>query len=244
MELHSLDRRQFAALALSALLHLVVTILLTMDNLSALLPEHTEKAMEVEVVSEPPPKPAPMPEPEPPPPPPPQAKPAPEPPTPVTTPQLQKAQLAEKSSAPRPTPRPEPARPTSDGSGLSADTGRFSKPAPAAGDLSQSAQDLVLSQVVRMWRFETASLRGSDVTLTATLIVNRDGTLSGPMNMSAPWNPDATIHGYSKLPDGITKRMLETFLLALRLAQPLQLPTDDGKPWPRRMILRFRPGDL
>ncbi len=46
------------------------------------------------------------------------------------------------------------------------------------------------------------------------------------------------------LPDGTVRRALESMLLALRMAQPLQLPPDDGKGWPRRMVISFRPGDL
>ncbi|WP_096702301.1 energy transducer TonB [Magnetospirillum sp. 15-1] len=247
MHSQTMNRREIAALALSALLHLLVTLALQISDLSALLPQREERTMEVEVVAEPPkrppvPQPPPPPPPPPPePPPPPKIQPAPQPPLPVQRPQLQSAPLAEKSTAPRPSARPEPAMPTP---GLSSDTGPFSHAAPAAGDLAQSAQDKVLAQVLRMWHFNAASLRGSNIVLSATLVVNRDGTLSGPMHKDAPWNPDAVIKGYSTLPDGTNRRMLETFLLALRMAQPLQLPPDDGKPWPRRMLLRFKPGDL
>lgn len=248
MHSETVDRRQMAALALSALLHLLVTLALQVNDLSALLPRRAERTMEVEVVPEPA-RPTPAPQPPPPPPPPeapqpPKAQPAPEPPLPLQRPQLQTAPLAEKSTAPHPSPRPEPAKPALPAPGLSADSGAFSRPAPAAGDLAQSAQDKVLAQVLRMWHFNSATLRGTNTVLSATLVVNRDGTLSGPMHKDAPWNPDVVIKGYSTLPDGTNRRMLETFLLALRMAQPLQLPPDDGKPWPRRMLLRFRPGDL
>lgn len=242
----TMDRRQMAALALSAVLHLLIALVLQAENLTALIPQREERTMEVEVVAERP-KPAPTPPPQAPEPPPepPKAQPAPEPPPPpLQRPQLQNAPLADKSSAPRPTPRPDPAKPGMSAPGLSSDTGSLTRPAQAAGDLSQSAQDKVLAQVLRMWHFNSAALRGTDTVLMATLEVNRDGTLSGFMHKDAPWNPDLVIKGYSALPDGTTRRMLETFLLALRMAQPLQLPPDNGKPWPRRMLLRFKPGDL
>ncbi|KIL99409.1 TolA protein [Paramagnetospirillum magnetotacticum MS-1] len=244
------DRRLMAALALSALLHVLVTLILQIESLSALIPERTERSMEVEVIPEPlkpePPKPVA--------PPPPQEPPLPEtppeapkvqtapppPPLPIQRPQLQPAPLAEKSKA----PKSEPAKPALQSPGLSTDTGTFTRSAPAAGELSQNIQDKVLAQVVRMWHFNSAALRGSDIILSASLLVNRDGTLSGPMHKDAPWNPDAAIRGYSRLPEGTTKQMMETFLVALRMAQPLQLPPDDGKPWPRHMMLRFKPGDL
>ncbi|BAE51697.1 hypothetical protein [Paramagnetospirillum magneticum] len=255
MQAMTLDRRQMAALGLSALLHLLVTLALEVNDLSALLPERTERTMEVEVVPEPPkpapepPKPAPEPPPAPvaapqPPPEPPKALPTPLPPLPVQRPQLQAAPHAETSKAPQASTRPEPAKPAGQSPTLSSDSGNFSRAAPAAGDLAQSTQDKILAQVLRMWHFNAGALRGTDTILSATLIVNRDGTLSGPMNKDAPWNPDSVIRGYSSLPDGTNKRMLETFLLALRMAQPLQMPPDDGKPWPRRMLLRFKPGDL
>jgi hypothetical protein len=238
------DRRLVAALFLSAALHVLVALLLQIEVLPDLFPkEQTERSMEVEVVSEPPRPQPPPPAPEPPPEP---QKTQPSlPPPPLQRPQLEPAPLAEKSVAPRPSPRPDPApKQATAGPGLSADSGNVSRPAQAAGNLAQSAQDKVLAQVIAMWHFNSNALRGSDMVLSASLLINRDGTLSGPMHKDAPWNPDAAIKGYSKLPDGNTKRMLETFLLALRMAQPLQLPPDDGKGWPRQMILRFKPGDL
>ncbi|CUW39838.1 putative Periplasmic protein TonB [Magnetospirillum sp. XM-1] len=243
------DRRLVAALFLSAALHVLIALLLQVEVLPDLFPkERSERSMEVEVVSEPPRPVKPQPPPEPPaqPEPPPKTETPPQPsPPPLQRPQLQSAPLAEKSSTPRPAQRPDPApHAAQSGPGLSADTGALSRPAQAAGNLAQSAQDKVLAQVIAMWHFNSGALRGSDMVLSASLLINRDGTLSGPMHKDAPWNPDAAIKGYSKLPDGTTKRMLETFLLALRMAQPLQLPPDDGKGWPRQMILRFKPGDL
>lgn len=243
-----LERREGIALALSALLHLLVTLWLQSGELSALLPKREEPVMEVEVVTEPPPKPArPKPPPRPEPPAPPEQSkpnPSPDPPLPLQRPQLEHAPPAEKSAAPVAGMKRDLAKPAARGPGLAVDSGSVARSAPAAGDLSQSAQDMVLAQVVRMWHFDPLSLRGSRTVLTATLLVNRDGTLSGPMSKNAPWAPDEVIDGYGKMPDGTNKRMLETFLLALRMAQPLRLPPDDGKPWPRRMMLRFRPGDL
>lgn len=243
------DRHLMAALGLSALLHLLAALMIQTDKLPSLFPQSSERSMEVEVVPEPPkpPIPAPRAMPEPPPEPP---KPQPTPPQPLQHPQLQQAPLAEKSAAPRPSPRPEPPRTepgqhakTSTRLSLASDPN--TKPAQAAGNLSQSIQDKILAQVLRMWHFKSSELRGSNAVLSAELLVNQDGTLAGLMHKDAPWNPGEVIAGYSALPEGSTgKRVLETFLLALRMSQPLQLPPDDGKPWPRRMLLRFKPGDL
>lgn len=246
-----LERREGLALALSVLLHLLVTLLLQSGVLSNLDISPQEHSIEVDLVTAPPPPKAPPERPAAPPAP--QAEPAaepqqpaaaPQPPLPVQRPQLEPAPLADKSTASKPSPKTETAKPARNGTGLAVDSGSVSRPAQAAGDLSQSAQDMVLSQVIRMWHFDPVALRGTRTVLTATLLVNQDGTLSGPMSKNAPWAPGEVIDGYDNMPDGTNRRMLETFLLALRVAQPLRLPPDDGKPWPRRMVLRFRPGDL
>ena len=221
-------------LALSLLLHLAFSALSQIDSLADLKLHLPEQSMEVELVRETPPPPPPQQaEPQEPPPP------RPEPtqlakPNPIPPPQLQKAKLAEKSLAPKQPPQD---------SGISFE--RRAPPPVAAGDLSQSAQDYVLSQVLKMWHFDTSAAKGSDLTIAMTILVDKDGTLVGTMNKNAPWNPQAVIRGYDQLPaDSYIRRALESMLLALRLAQPLQLPPDDGKGWPRRMVIRFRPGDL
>ena len=222
-------------LALSLLLHLAFSILSQIDSLPDLRFHSPEPVTEVELVREMPKPPPPPPQMEPPEPPPPK----PEPtqlakPNPVAPPQLQKAKIAEKSLAPKQPPQE---------SGISFE--RKAPPPVAAGDLSQSAQDYVLAQVLKMWHFDTSAAKGSDLTIAMTILVDKDGTLSGNMNKAAPWNPQAVIRGYDQLPpDSYIRRALESMLLALRLAQPLQLPPDDGKGWPRRMVIRFRPGDL
>lgn len=230
------DASLYWGLALSLLLHLAISVLSQMDGLPDLNFHLPEPVMEVELVREtppPPPPPPPQMEPEKPPPPKPEptqlAK-----PNPIPPPQLQKAKIAEKSQAPKQPPAE---------SGISFE--RKAPPPVAAGDLSQSAQDYVLSQVLKMWHFDTSAAKGSDLTIAMTILVDKDGTLAGNMNKNAPWNPQAVIRGYDQLPpDSYIRRALESMLLALRLAQPLQLPPDDGKGWPRRMVIRFRPGDL
>ena len=220
-------------LALSLLLHLAFSILSQIDSLPDLRFQLPEPVTEVELVREMPKPPPPQIQPPEPPPP------KPEPtqlskPNPVPPPQLQKAKIAEKSQAPKQPPQE---------SGISFE--RKAPPPVAAGDLSQSAQDYVLAQVLKMWHFDFSAAKGSDLTIAMTILVDKDGTLVGNMNKTAPWNPQAVIRGYDQLPpDSYIRRALESMLLALRLAQPLQLPPDDGKGWPRRMVIRFRPGDL
>lgn len=221
-------------LALSLLLHLAFTALTQVDSLPDFHRTPPEQAMEVELVREPPPPPPPPPVMQPPAPPPPR----PEPtqmasPKPVAPPQLIRAPQAEKSAAPKQAPVE---------SGISFNN--KAKPAPAPGELSQSAQDHILAQVLRMWRFDNTAFKGSDNAITMIININRDGTLADAMHKNSRWNPSAVIRGYDQMPDGPVRRALESMLIAIRTAQPLQLPPDDGKGWPRRMVIRFRPGDL
>ncbi|MBI1207578.1 MAG: hypothetical protein GC191_09865 [Azospirillum sp.] len=123
----------------------------------------------------------------------------------------------------------------------------FSHGAPRPGELSQSAQDFILGQIVRRWRFDTRRLRGQKAVLTAGILIQADGTLAGPMHKDAPWNPAAIVPGYDNLlldRDPAHQLAIDSFLRALRQAQPLELPPDDGKGWPRRMVLRFSVDEL
>ncbi|WP_068490229.1 hypothetical protein [Paramagnetospirillum marisnigri] len=257
----SLDRRPGLSmgLALSLLLHLLLVLAIRYaDLLQFEIPEQPPTT-EVEIVREepkpqppkqaepkpeppkPPPEP-PKPPPEPPKPPPEPPKPKPEPPkpkpeppkpTPVPRPpppQLQTAPLAEKSSAPKQTPS-EP--------GISLER----RTTPPPGGLSQSAQDKILAQILRMWHYDVDRFRGSDLVINMTITIQADGTLGDYMHKNAPWKPEAVIGGYDRLAPAM-KQVLESMLLALKLSQPLSLPPDDGKGWPRRMTISFRPGDL
>lgn len=241
-------------LILSLLLHLAFVSLVYPELLPDFERSPPEKTMEVELVKEPEPKPKPeqkpetkpepkpeqkpepepKPEPKPEPPPPPQ-KPKPEPPKPkpalVPPPQLERGAIADKSSAPKP----------STTGGISFESRPSALP---AGELSQTTQDFILAQIIKMWRFDFAAGKGRNFGMTLLIHINRDGTLTDGLHKNAPWNPQSVIRDYDQLPDGYVKRAMESMLLALKMAQPLELPPDDGKGWPRRMVLRFRFDDL
>jgi hypothetical protein len=256
-----IDRRHrrltVLALLLSALLHLGFALGTWLVELRDIHSPAVEQVVDAELVMEPQkPKPAPAPKPEPPKPEPPKPEPpkpeAPKPeappkpehrPEPIAPVQLQRARVAEKSSA------PAPSRPAIRPAG---DTGLFMSDSPDAkaealaknaGELTQSAQDFILAQFIRMWHFNFRAARGHNFSIGAAIVINRDGTLAGPMSKNAPWDPEAVIPGYNSM-SGYPKEALESFLLALRMAQPLDLPPDDGKGWPRRMVLKFRLDDL
>ncbi|CCG42091.1 hypothetical protein [Magnetospirillum molischianum] len=237
------------ALLISLVLHLAAILAVRQIEVYIPFDPAQERVTNVELVPQlppSPPPPPPLPSPPPPPPPPPEPKPEPkakEPPPPP--PQLNRAPIAKQSSGAKSgETAPRPAQTTA--AVVSVETGGSRKPtAPVRGGLSQSAQDFILAQILKMWRFDSASMKGKGVVISAVIEINADGTLGGMMNRSVPWNPEAVISGYDRLPpNSALRRALESYLLALRLSQPLTLPPDDGKGWPRRMVLRFAIDDL
>ncbi|MEO0034856.1 MAG: hypothetical protein RLZZ501_879 [Pseudomonadota bacterium] len=226
------------ALAASLLLHAAL-VLVSYERLRRPPPLPPEEQMvEVDLAPPPPAPPAPAAAPAPPAPPTPPTRP--QPPlmtskTPPPPPQLKRARPAERSASPQGHNDPRPASPGVLGIGpLGGARG-----GAVRGELSQSAQDFLQAQILRMWHYDFSPLRGRGVVISAVIEIDRDGTLLGGMNRAAPWNPGAVIPGYERMPDSPVRRALESYLLALRMAQPLTLPPDDGKGWPRRMVLRF-----
>jgi hypothetical protein len=237
-------------LGLSFLLHLLFVLVTEIELLGNLDLAPEPKVMEVELAPElPKPKPPP-PAPPPPqpkvaePPPPPPAPPRPEPQRPlaapqrfIAAPQLQPAPLAEVSKAPE---KPEPPH----GISLKMSRDKGDKPPKPKGNLSQSAQDFILSQILAMWHFDIASARGRGFSIEIDIEVGPDGTLVGYLSKNAPWAPEKVITGYDRMPDNYARRALESMMLAIKMAQPLKLPPDDGKGWPKSMVMEFRLDDL
>jgi len=239
------------ALLISLALHLIAFIGVWRLQIDLPPEPETERVTIVDLAPLPPSPPPPPPAPPSPPPPPsppqpqkaePRLKQPPPPP-----PQLTRAPIAKHSSGGKSGDETARTAPTVGAAArLSIESaGSRKSQAPARGGLSQSAQDFILAQILKMWRFDTASMKGKGVVISAVIEINGDGTLAGPMNRSVPWNPGAVISDYDRLPpESPLRRALEAYLLALRLAQPLTLPPDDGKGWPRRMTLRFSIDDL
>ena len=116
---------------------------------------------------------------------------------------------------------------------------------PVGEELSQNEQDFVLSQILPYWKVDTHRPEGRGMVLEAIIEINPDGTLQAPLGANDPWRPDLIIGGYADLTRlGYTYRReaLEGFLLALRLSQPIKVPP--GGKWPKWMKLRFAFDDL
>lgn len=124
---------------------------------------------------------------------------------------------------------------------------RGGTPTPPAGEPSRSDSDFILAQILRRWRINYRDDRYREVTFApGNLLLRADGTLAPPYGPNDPWNPYDMMGGYRRLTQrGFedVRRAVDTFLVALREAQPFQLPPTPG-PYPRRIRISFRTGDL
>lgn len=124
---------------------------------------------------------------------------------------------------------------------------RGGTPSPPAGEASRGDSDFILAQILRRWRINYHDERYREVTFApGNLQLRADGTLAPPYGPNDPWNPYDMMGGYRRLTQrGFedVRRAVDTFLVALREAQPFQLPPTPG-PYPRRIRISFRTGDL
>ncbi len=256
------------AITLAVVLHvLLLYVLLNQERLWAKLRLAEAPPVEVELVPEAPkplpPKPPPAPKPDEPKPEPP--KPEPEPPPrppeqpplprvlpPTTIPQLVPGRLAEHSAAPHPAPRngaggEAPTLAMSSGPGITllpkeqTKAGNPGSTGQEGPELTQSEQDFVLAQILKYWRVDFHAPEARGLVLQGVFYIQEDGTLMSPVNKNDPWNPSAVVENYRSLgaPGSSYRRdAIDGFLLALRLCQPLQLPSSKG-PWPRKILIRF-----
>jgi hypothetical protein len=74
-----------------------------------------------------------------------------------------------------------------------------------------------------------------------------NGMLAAPFNGNQPWNPKTALPQYKeakKTKNWFLQNLLESFYMALRLSQPLDLPPGSEKTWPRMISVSFRFKDL
>ncbi len=124
---------------------------------------------------------------------------------------------------------------------------RAGAPGPLVREATRSEGDFILRQVVRHWQLNYRDPRYRDMAFVpGSVTLLSDGTLAPPYGRNDPWDPYAMIVNYGE----ITARgreeeryVVDTFLTALRAAQPFQLPPTGGS-YPRRIRMNFRLGDL
>jgi len=251
---HPPSRVILVGLVLSLLFHaLLVWLLQQEDWLDFLKPKPPAPPMEMAMII-PPPPPPPRPQPEP------QAQPLPPPPEP---PQLKAAPLAEKSTAPAPRNAPirrsEPAPPVARApEPLPGPAVRPVPPVPVAPadmaaavqrapEMAQSEQDFFLRQIVTNWIIDLDAPQFRDIAVGGSYVVLPNGMLAPPFGKNDPWDMRRMVRDWDLIVSTREaqhfRTAAETFLRAMRLSQPLQLPPDFG-PNPKRMTLNFRISDI
>jgi hypothetical protein len=251
-------------LAASLLLHaLAIMLLLLGPRWETLRPQPPREApIEVVLLPAPEPKPAPP-------------RPAPPPPEvparilpPPPPPQLTEAPIAETSTPPpgperpatgAPTPgpvaRPAPPVPAPPAAKGDVTLGGAARPGAAQsrrarGDkpATQAEKDFILAQILPFWLIDYRNPRFGRIVFGGTFVLQADGMLGPPYGKNDPWQPEVMVSGYSALlsPEREPERVaIESFLNAVRAAQPFRLPpTLDKADYPRPIPVHFRLGDL
>jgi len=255
------DRRPWlAAMIVSLLLHAAATWwLLGAPWWREAAPE--PQPMIIEMVTVAPPEPAPPAEPSPPrlpvvpPPPPPQLSEAPiaerstPPPVPRPAPQPARPRVEPATPAPAPAPRSTASVPpaeSAESAPLEAGRVRPGGSLPEA-IATQTVQDVILRQIARHWIIDVRGPTYRDVVLSMRFKLLPDGMLAPPFGRNDPWDLRVMVRDYEMMmrPENrMIRTTIETFLQAMRQAQPFQLPPDGQSAEVRTLPLSFRLGDL
>lgn len=126
-------------------------------------------------------------------------------------------------------------------------------PGAAAGEagptMTQSESDFFLSQIVSAWVIDFDSPRFADIRIFGRYRVLADGMLAPPFGKNEPWDMGRMVENWDRIatdprPEAQAFRTaVETFLRAMRLAQPLKMPPN-AEGYPKVLELNFRIGDL
>lgn len=126
-------------------------------------------------------------------------------------------------------------------------------PGTAAGEagpaMTQSESDFFLSQIVSAWVIDFDSPRFADIRIFGRYRVLADGMLAPPFGKDDPWDMRRMVENWDRIatdprPEAAAYRTaVETFLRAMRLAQPLRMPPN-AEDYPKVLELNFRVGDL
>jgi hypothetical protein len=118
-----------------------------------------------------------------------------------------------------------------------------------AGEMTQSESDFFLSQIYRAWVLDFDSPRFADIRIFGRYRVLADGMLAPPFGKDDPWDMRKMVENWDRIandprPEAAAFRTaVETFLRAMRLAQPLKMPPN-AEGYPKVLELNFRVGDL
>mgnify|MGYP001217448820 CR=1 FL=1 len=112
---------------------------------------------------------------------------------------------------------------------------------------TQSERDFLMAQILKYWRFNYSTPEALELVLRGNIVVMPNGMLESPFNGAQRWNPHEALPQYAvavQTGNEFLKQILESFYLALRMAQPLELPPNTEVSWPRRISVSFRFKDL
>jgi hypothetical protein len=186
---------------------------------------------------------------------------------PPPPPQLTEAPIAEVS---RPPPGPPKARPGEAppspqvGAGAQAlvappaERGELSRgggarpgarpPSGYSGPPTQDEKDFILSQILPFWLIDYRNPRFARIVFGGRFTLGADGMLLPPFGKNDPWEPTQMVKGYDQLlarEREAERTAIESFLNAVRAAQPFRLPPGvDPRAFPREIPVYFRLGDL
>lgn len=113
--------------------------------------------------------------------------------------------------------------------------------------LTQSERDFLLAQIFEYWRFTYRVAEASELTLSGSVVVLPNGMLAAPYAGDLAWNPAGDMPQYAEAVQNgneLVKRALESFYRALRMSQPLDLPSDTSGNWPKRISVSFHFKDV
>lgn len=113
-------------------------------------------------------------------------------------------------------------------------------PSAQAGTLSREAA-AILQQVVPHWQSDFRNPRYGEVEFRFQLPLNANGTLGAPYRRQDPWDPSRVVRNFNQAEPEI-QRLLESFVTAMKDAQPFRLPP--GGRYRRVVSMNFRLGDL
>jgi hypothetical protein len=126
-------------------------------------------------------------------------------------------------------------------------------PGAAAGEtgpsMTQSESDFFLSQIVSAWVIDFDAPQFADIRIYGRYRVLADGMLAPPFGKNDPWDMRAMVDNWDRIANDprpaaqAFRTSVETFLRAMRLAQPLRMPPN-AQGYPKVMELNFRIGDL
>lgn len=118
---------------------------------------------------------------------------------------------------------------------------------PAGKAMTQSESDFFLSQIIAAWVIDFDAPQFRDIQIYGNYKVLPNGMLAPPFGKNDPWDMRKMVNNWDQIahvPEAAAFRTaIETFLRAMRLAQPFQMPPDVSG-YPKTLSLNFRVGDL